>query len=64
MKELVKIRKQWLLDPTTKIHQSKKIKQRFQMKQNYNSQKYVGSVDEDYLNAIQEIDDDKEEMKY
>jgi len=57
MKELIKVRKSWLLHPATKIEQSKKIKQRFQEENEKNWNKYTGNINRQDLEEIEEIEE-------
>jgi len=60
MKELIKVRKQWLINPQTQIQQSKKIKQKFQEEDEQDLQKYTGSISREDLEEIEEMEDDNQ----
>jgi len=60
MKEQIKIRKSWLINPETQVQPNKKIKQRFKDEdQDWN--KYTGYVDENDLEELEQLEDDKED---
>ena len=52
MKDQIKIRKRWLINPETKVETSKKDKQRFQEKDDF--RKYLGPVNSDELDEMEE----------
>lgn len=59
MKEQIKIRKQWLLDPSTKIQESKKDKERFK-EEDDDWKNLTGYIDKDDLEKFEEEENDKE----
>ena len=60
MKELIKVRKKWLLHPATKIEQSKKIKQRFQKENDQNLNQYTGNINQEYLDELEDLENEKQ----
>ena len=59
MKEQIKIRRSWLLDPSTKVQESKKDKQRFQEDDN-DWQNLTGYIDKEDLEDFEDKEDDKD----
>ena len=59
MKEQIKIRKQWLINPETKVEPSKKFKQKFQDDEDQDWSKYTGFVDKDKLKELEDLEDEK-----
>jgi hypothetical protein len=60
MKEQIKIRKSWLLDPSTKIEPSNKIKQKFKEEKKQNWNKLTGYIKDEDLEYFEDKEDDKE----
>ena len=61
MKEQIKIRRKWLIDPDTKVETSKKFKQRYQDEEEQDWKQYQGLVVTDkILEEIESREDDKE----
>ena len=60
MKELIKVRKQWLINPQTQVHQSKKIKQRFEEESEQDWNKYTGHIEKKDLEELEEIEDERQ----
>jgi len=62
MKDQIKIRKRWLIDPSTKVEPSKKIKQRFQEEKD-DFREYLGEFTREELEKIEEEDLEEEDLE-
>jgi len=60
MKELIKIRKKWLLDPSTKIEQTKKDKQKYKQEEDKDWKNLTGYIDQEDLQELEDLENDKE----
>ena len=60
-KDVLKIRKKWLIDPETQVHQSKKMKQRLEQEDDCDLRNYVGKKDDVELEL--ELDELEEALK-
>ena len=62
MKDQIKIRKKWFLDPVTKVVPSKKFQQRFEDEEEQEWKQYQGrTINEDVLAEIEDKEDDKQD---
>ena len=61
MKQLIKIRKQWLINPSTKIESDKKLKQKFHQQNKQDLRKYLGNAKNMSLEELEEFDLDDEQ---
>ena len=59
---MIKIRKQWLINPETQVHQSKKMKQRFEQEDDCDLRNYVGRKDD--VERELDLDELEEALKY
>lgn len=55
MKNQIKIRRSWLIDPSTKVENSKKDKQKFQEEEDFRN--YLGKITPDDLDDLEEQED-------
>ena len=59
-KEQIKIRRSWLIDPSSKVEESKKTKQKFREQEEEDWGKYTGFVSEEDLQELEEEKDEEE----
>jgi len=55
VKNQIKIRRSWLIDPSTKVENSKKDKQKFQEEEDFRN--YLGKITPDDLDDLEEQED-------
>ena len=60
MKELIKIRKSWFLNPSTKIEEGQKFKQKFREDKDKDWEKLTGYIDDEDLKDFEEEKDERE----
>lgn len=53
MKEQIKIRKRWLINPASQIEIDKKTKQRFNREEDRDWNKYTGNISREDLEALE-----------
>jgi hypothetical protein len=60
-KEQIKIRRSWLINPDTKIEESKKTKQKFREEKDEDWGKYTGFINEDDLKELEDEKDNEDD---
>jgi len=59
MKEQIKMRKQWLINPETQVHKPKQKSRH----EGQNLNRYLGSINDEDLEELEDLDDEAESYR-